>query len=164
MPGTLRYWDGAAWTEHRVASPQSAEPHRRVPGELWFALGATAVMIIGAVGPWVDAVIVSVGGLNGDGIIVLVAGLVAAGPLLYSWTQRPDLLRSVAVWAIVCGLVGSATAIYDIVQIYGADTELFGARIGNPGWGIWASVAGSLTLIVAAASLLAMERRVRGTQ
>ncbi|MDQ0576702.1 DUF2510 domain-containing protein [Agromyces albus] len=40
--GTLRYWDGSAWTEHRAPSAAATEPTADAPGESPYAAAATA--------------------------------------------------------------------------------------------------------------------------
>jgi hypothetical protein len=56
---------------------------------------------------------------------------------------------------MVSGLVGAGTAIYELIQVYRSETELFGEtiRIANPGWGLWLSAVGSLALAVSAMAI-----------
>jgi hypothetical protein len=66
---------------------------------------------------------------------------------------------------MVSGLVGAGTAIYELIQVYRSETELFGEtiRIANPGWGLWLSAVGSLALAVFGDGDLTAQRRVPGS-
>ena len=102
------------------------------PKSLWWAIASAAVAVIGSFGPWAKVLgVISVSGTDGDGWIVIVMALVAAG-LLYL-RQR----RNLGVWPIVVAFIAAAiaagTAIYDWSDLNSiADsTGLVGA-----GWGI----------------------------
>ena len=162
QPNTLRYWDGQQWTEQRA--PNQDKSGRGGPhGEVIFGLVAAALMVIGALGPWVDTVFGSVGGLNGDGWIVLVTALVAGITLGFSAVRQVKSLGPVIVVVILCGLVAGGTSVYDLTQILGSETELFGeeVRIGNPGWGLWLSALASVALLVDGVALFSLDRRKR---
>jgi hypothetical protein len=160
QPNTVRYWDGQQWTDQR-APAKSVRQHR--PPAAIAGLIAAGCMALGAVGPWVDAVFVTVGGLNGDGVIVLIAAIVAAILCAVALTTRNDSLRGLGVGAILCGLIAAATSIYDLTQILGSTTELFGedVRIGNPGWGLWLSAVASVGLFVSGAALIGSRKETQ---
>ena len=65
--------------------------------------------------------------------------------------------RPVVVIGVLLGLAAAATAIYDLSQIYGTETDLFGEslQIASPGWGIWLAAIGGVGLV---ASVIAADR------
>jgi hypothetical protein len=163
QPNTLRYWDGEHWTEQR-APRQSRGRGGGPPGEVIFGFVAAGLMVIGAIGPWVDAFLVTVAGLSGDGWIVLVAAVAALIGLAYASSSKTrGLLGPIAVIVILAGLVAAATSIYDLSQILGTKAELFGEDISvaNPGWGLWLSAGASVALIMAGVALFSLDRRRR---
>jgi Protein of unknown function (DUF2510) len=159
QPHTLRYWDGKGWTEQRA--PNQGSRSGGPPSEVIFGFVAAGLMIIGAIGPWVDAVFVTVGGLNGDGLIVLLAAVAGLMCLAYAGSSKAGLLGPIAVVVMLAGLVGAATSIYDLTQILGTKAELFGEdiTIASPGWGLWLSAGASVALIVAGVTLFSLDRR-----
>lgn len=157
MTDTQRYWDGSQWTEHRA--PGSPDNSRSaLPSEIWFGVGACVLMIVGAAGPWVNAGFITVGGLNGDGLIVLGAAVAGFAGCAFAAQQRQRSPGGAAVWTLLAGLAGAATAIYDLVQIYGEKAELLGetVRIGAPGWGLWLAAAASMALCVSAVTFFSL--------
>ena len=85
------------------------------------------------------------------------AALVALGLRRRSSAKGSD--RPVVIIGVLLGLAAAATALYDLVQIYGTETELFGesVQIASPGWGIWLAALGGVGL---AASLIAARSRL----
>jgi hypothetical protein len=152
QPNTLRYWDGRQWTDQRAPAGNQAA---RRPSAAIVGLVAAGAMALGAIGPWVDAVFVTVGGLNGDGVIVLLLAVVAAAVLGFGATGKTKSFGWLGLLAALCGLVACAVSVYDLSQILGAKTDLFGedVRIGNPGWGLWLSAVASGALVLAGIAL-----------
>jgi len=84
-PGSLRWWDGATWTEQ--TKPANSAPSSEPQASTWsverkVALGSGTIAAIGALGPWatVDTFFgsITVNGSSGDGVIGLVLAAVAA--------------------------------------------------------------------------------------
>src|SRR5262249_36737084 len=80
-----RYWDGSQWTSHfaSVPSTPSAERYDRPP-ELWAAVAATVVMIIGAVGPWATVFGINISGTGSsrDGSLVIILAVISIAMLI----------------------------------------------------------------------------------
>lgn len=128
-----------------TAVPGSSEPRTTAvtislsPETLLGVLAAVA-LIGGSVGPWVVAGIFSVGGTHGDGLITLIAGVVALVPIVIG--RWPGLVLASA-------LVAASVAIYDlsrIIPITGS-TELFSISLG---WGLVLATVASLGLLAVA--------------
>jgi hypothetical protein len=116
----------------------------------WWALVSCGLMVIGALGPWVTVLGLTVGGTEGDGWIVIGAALVAGG--LVIWHDRGPRLWKLAVVGLA-GLVAFGTGAYDWSEIesIAADAEeiegLFDVSV-SVGWGL-------ILCTIAAASLVA---------
>lgn len=152
-PASLRWWNGEHWTEHQASTPPAAVQRAPLPPSYWVALAAAAGIAIGSLGPWVDAVFVSVSGIHGDGKITLVLGLVAAGILL---VDRAGEWRAARVGGILVGLAAAALAAYDVARIENAShTKLFGqqVQVGHPGWGLYLILAAAICLFGASIAL-----------
>jgi hypothetical protein len=103
-------------------------------------------MVLGAIGPWATAFgVFSVAGTEGDGVIVLVAGLVVGGMVLLS--QRRGRGRWTLVVAILAAVVAAATSIYDMANIQNAISNSDG--LVSIGWGLWFDCFASVGAIVA---------------
>lgn len=103
-------------------------------------------MVIGAIGPWATAFgIISLAGTDGDGVFVLIAGLIVGGMALLRY------LKGARVWTLVVALLaaiaGAAISIYDMADIQSAISNSHG--LVSIGWGLWMDVIGSLSAIVA---------------
>jgi hypothetical protein len=117
----------------------------------WWALASCALMIVGALGPWVTVLGLTVGGTEGDGWIVIGAALVAGG--LVIWHDRGPRLWKLAM-AGLAGLVALGTGAYDWSEIDSIATDaeeelegLFDLSV-SVGWGL-------ILCTIAAASLVA---------
>src|SRR5947207_2288690 len=90
----------------------------------WLTLGAAALMIVGALGPWAHAVtmfgtISASGSDAGDGWIVFAMALAGAATLrCFNRFQRVLILAL----PILSGFTGAATAAYDVQNIERAHT------------------------------------------
>lgn len=125
----------------------------------WWAVVSLVLMVVGAFGPWVKVLgVFTINGTDGgrDGWIVIGAAAVAAVLLLiYARARRKWLL----VLPVLAGLVGAATAAYDISDIsrLGSGSVFGGSETFSTGWGIYLALVGSLSLTLA--SLVLMVRR-----
>ncbi len=115
-------------------------PARR-DGIYWWALASAGLIIVGSLGPWAKALggLLSRDGVDGDGIITLICGVLAIGVLI---AEGAGATRSRSLFALCVplGLVSAIVGIVDIRHLIGtqnpAGTELFGkADQIQPGWG-----------------------------
>ena len=112
---------------------------------IWAGISA-GVMVIGAIGPWATALgVFSVAGTDGDGVIVLIAGLIVAGLVLLRTLRRARIWALVV--AVLAAVVGAATSIYDMVNIQDAISNSHG--LVSIGWGLWFDCIGSVSAIAA---------------
>jgi hypothetical protein len=122
-------------------------------------LGAAA-MVIGGFGPWATALgFVSVNGTQGDGWILIAAGVAALAAL---WREGQSRSGGAAlVLAGVAGAIGAAVAITDFTAIQNASQgELFGESFDavDAAWGIYAAMIGSVVLAAAMVGLYFIRR------
>jgi hypothetical protein len=108
-------------------------------------------MAIGALGPWVTVIGISVSGTEGDGWIVLVAALLAAGLLI--WHDRNPRLWKLIV-AALAALAALGTGIYDWSEIEGVageaeELEGFFDLSVSVGWGLVLCTFASVSLAAA---------------
>jgi hypothetical protein len=118
------------------------------PLAFWWAIGASALMIVGGLGPWATALsVIDVSGTHGDGWLVIGAGVLAAAILL---TSPSDAGPIVGILAAIGGLLVGVIDLNDIQSR---------SALVEPAWGIYAVLAGSIALGVASVALLAGRRR-----
>lgn len=171
-PGRERYWDGSAWAvdvrpkgcrEPQPPAAQVARPARApLPAAGWVALGAAALMIIGALGPWKKALggVVTVSGTDGggDGVYVIVMALVLAASVAGHYL-RP------AEWKGIVGALIAAFVVVTAVVDYGDIKS--GARgplrdTITAGWGLWlVGIAGVVAVIASVMLAIAGRRAAR---
>ncbi|PTR24246.1 hypothetical protein C8K36_108262 [Rhodococcus sp. OK519] len=137
-------------------APVTAPKHRPM---LIGALAASVGVIIGSIGPWVTFLGLSVGGTEGDGVITLILGVLAAAALgaLLTRTAPP---RFGLPWAgTAVGAICLLVAIYDMANLSTEDEEFFGKMIGpDIGWGLWLLLLSSIALC-ATATIAAIQMR-----
>jgi len=111
---------------------------------MWVALGAAAATVFGTLLPWVSVLVFSVNGIQtGDGKVVLVCGLLAAGFIAGS-SRRPRLYLGGGVFGLIC----FGTSLYDLVRVFGDRSDFFDESIGaSPGAGLWVALLGSGVLV-----------------
>lgn len=145
-PTSLRYWDGAAWTDQRAPKPAAAAapttnqwPTHRIVA----AVGAGAV-IIGSAMPWVSVTTVfgeiSVNGTEGDGQFTIVGGGIVLVLVFLRWYLAA---------LIVASLTGAAL-IYDYTNVsrnVDIDEEFARASVG---WGLQLATVGAIVAAIAA--------------
>ena len=149
-----RYWSGNEWGQVRAEAIGSPNTRRSVvadqPQVWWVAFIAGAAMIVGGFGPWATALgFVSVNGTQGDGWLVITAGIVA---LLALWSEgRTRQGGGPLGLAGLAGFGGALVAIYTVARLESAQGEFFGERVDivDPAWGLYLAVAASSTLAIA---------------
>jgi peptidoglycan/LPS O-acetylase OafA/YrhL len=164
--GQQRYWDGNQWTDNY--SPAAAAAGPAAAGALaplwWGAPAAVGLLVLGAIGPWATVDIAALGqsasasegGLESDGVITLILGLIGGG-LLGLW--RAQRARWQAIVTAVLGALAVLVAIIDISDVSGTDVGLGGAADVSVGWGLWVTLLGSIVLVVVSGLLVPKSAR-----
>jgi hypothetical protein len=137
---------------------QPPAPPRASSAPPVIAIAGVVLVVIGAFGTWAsvsaDAIgfDVSAGGLDGDGVITLILGLIA-GAVAFVGMRAPATWQAIvlAIAAAVIVLI----AIYDMTQVGDAADGVSGIDV-SIGWGLWATLLGGLVLAADAV------RRFRG--
>lgn len=95
---------------------------RRAAIPFWWALASAGGMVLGAFGPWVTALGISVSGTGGsnDGWLVFAAAAVAVAALVTYWRNAG---RGKAVWCLLAGVGGTVVTIYDRNNVSSAINE-----------------------------------------
>ena len=101
------------------------------------ALVSALVVVAGSLGPWVETVLGSVGGMRGDGAITLSAAVIAGVFAVLSGSRAGG-----AASAGVAILAASASALVGVVDLMNVrnevdDVELFGEQLASAGWGLY---------------------------
>lgn len=125
------------------------EIDQRYNANLIASLAASVGIILGSIGPWGSFMAFTKNGLEGDGIITLVLGVlstVAMFTLFSRGSADGNVIRWVgpAVSVICLGI-----AIYDIMNVSSHTAEFFGETIGiQIGWGLWLVAISSAILFL----------------
>ena len=142
---SLRYWDGAQWTEHRAqATPPPPVQSAGVTSANWpaarlAALGGAAAIIVGSFSPWVTVATafgsISVSGTTdgGDGLVSLAGGAIIA--LLIATSKY--------LAAIIVSVLTGALLLYDLInvnRVIGDGSNEFATA--SVGWGLWLATVG----------------------
>lgn len=124
---------------------------------LWI-LASGVLMLIGAITPWASAFGVTIDGLDGDGAIILVGGIVAVvlGIILMRTARRPRPLWALIV-CVLAGMACAATASYDWASLEGVvgtagltdAEETLLVSVVSVGWGLVLSALASASLLAA---------------
>lgn len=130
---------------------QAGDRLRELPLEYAGAVGATVLMIIGAIGPWAKVLFVSVSGIDGqrDGWIVLVLAILSLIALASVLRGAPA--RKVATGIAVDGLIAGGVAIYDWTDLPQGNA----IATVSPGWGLYLTVFASAALVFCGLKLYA---------
>jgi hypothetical protein len=104
------------------------------------------MMVLGAIGPWATAFgVISVAGTDGDGVIVLLAGLLIGAMVLLRY------LRQGRTWTLVVALLAAVaaalTSIVDMADIQSSISNSHG--LVSIGWGLWVDCIASVSAIAA---------------
>jgi hypothetical protein len=114
---------------------------------LW-VLGSAGLAVIGAFGPWVKALGVSVSGTDGsnDGWLVVGAAVIGGGLFLLTRTAK-----IAGFWALAGGAVGTATAIHDRNAVSHAISTGGGLAqaLVQIGWGLNLAMLASISFAIA---------------
>jgi hypothetical protein len=117
-------------------------------GLQWWVVGSAVLMVIGAFGPWVKVLGLSVGGTDGSNDGWLVVAAAAIGGLL-SYVMRNG--RGGGVWALLAGIAGVAVTLYDRSNVQDAIKSggALGAALAEVGWGLNLALAASASMAIA---------------
>lgn len=121
------------------------------------ALIASVGLVIGSIGPWMSFFAMSRGGMDADGTLTLILGILAAGALFavlnlgLLGARKSNLMMWLSVAAVVAGLLGAIIAVVDIIDITSRTAEIFGETMSpEVGWGLWLVLISALALTVTA--------------
>jgi hypothetical protein len=104
------------------------------------------MMVIGAIGPWATAFgVLSVAGTDGDGVLVLFAGLIVGAMVLLRYLRRSRSWTLVV--ALLAAVAAALTSIVDMANIQNVISNSSG--LVSIGWGLWIDCIASLSAIVA---------------
>jgi hypothetical protein len=123
-----------------------------------WVLCSAALMVVGAFGPWVKALGISVGGTDGSNDGWFVVGAAALGGLLFYLGRG----RSGAVWALLAGVVGTGVTLYDRSNVQNAIDKggVFAQAIVQIGWGLNLALIASISMAIAGAVAWYRQRQV----
>jgi hypothetical protein len=129
----------------RIEKAGRSSTSRSAKLAIW-AVASAGLMVVGALGPWAKALggFVSVSGTDGDGTVVLIAGLVVVGIVAL-------MLRRKRLWMVVISLlaavIGAFTSIYDLANIKSVVDSSSG--MATVGWGLWLDAIASMSAVLA---------------
>ena len=104
-------------------------------------------MFIGAFGPWATVFsVLSVSGTDGDGTIVLIAGLAIGAMLVLHYFAKARLWTLIV--AVIAALIGAATSIYDLADIQNAISNSQYRGLISVGWGLWVDAIASVSAVI----------------
>jgi hypothetical protein len=166
-----RYFDGTQWTGHvfrggQTLVEQPLQPVAPVPiatqapsTRVWTAmvLGGGCLAVIAALMPWarVSLGFISVTqiGVEGDGVITLIAGALAALLGFLSLVGATSSTKAISVIALVLGLAIGGVGVYDFADVSSAEGDIV-----QPGAGLYLTIiAGGLVML---GSIVALKKSV----
>jgi hypothetical protein len=114
-----------------------------------WVFASAALMAVGAFGPWVKVLGISVAGTDGsnDGWLVVAAAAIG-GLLYYLLRSRP----AGGVWALLAGLAGTGVTLYDRSNVQDAINNggPLTSGLAQVGWGLNLALGASISMAVAA--------------
>jgi hypothetical protein len=127
-------------------APGPARDERRSPPSLgWLAVIPLVLMAVGALGPWAENVFATEQGVDGNGWIVVGAGV--AGTILLALHGTRGR-RSPLPWLAALAGAGAAAVVTSDFRDFLDDTLV------SPAWGLYVAFAGSALLVAVSMALL----------
>ncbi len=159
-PVTIVEHDEPRLVEEPIREPRQlpvASRPRSIPVSFWWAVGSLVLMVVGATGPWVKVLGLTISGTDDsrDGWLVLGAAVIGAVLLIGYFFRRR---RWPAVVAIVIGAISGVVAGYDIADTNNVASQ-FGNEVVSTEWGIYLSLVSSISLALASLTLVLRTRR-----
>jgi hypothetical protein len=124
--------------------------------QVW-VLASAGLMLLGAFGPWVKALGISVGGTDGsnDGWLVVAAALVGGLIFLAARTQK-----SAGIWPLLGGIAGVAVTVYDRNHINDVSNgNALASALVQIGWGLNLALIASVSFGIAGLAWLLQGRQ-----
>lgn len=163
VPGPPGAWGGPPPVK------AEASPAAKMLG--WFMVGAAGIVVVGSVLPWIslsgrDASLVEelverqgegLNGLDKDGVLTIILGLVAAVMGVLRATGR--IVRPAAITGAVMGVLTALIAVVDIADVQSVKNDLNVALVQldvAPGIGLWLTLLGGVA--VTAVSVYALRK------
>ena len=112
---------------------------------MWTLIAGLALMVLGSLGPWAKAVLVTDYGTDANGVFVLVAAVVIGASLLVHLRRRRDS------WL---PLVAAAAGAFAAAAIAADFREYVDDSFVGPDWGLYVAFVGSVTTVLVSMSLL----------
>ncbi|RYF56952.1 MAG: hypothetical protein EOO27_16945 [Comamonadaceae bacterium] len=124
------------------------------------AVASSLGIIIGSIGPWATFFAFSSSGTEGDGVVTLILGTIAA-IALFTLMGMGGRARFGLQWvAPVVGLLSLIVAVADIINVTSTSGELFGETVGAQiGWGLWLVAASSVALCIMSIVVAVLARK-----
>jgi hypothetical protein len=122
---------------------------RQQPASFWLAGGGVILMLAGTAGPWITFFGAGMTGASDKGAYLIGTAAIAA---LLLWQHAGDGGRDCALGVIVLGAMSVVVCVWALYDITSAlHGSLFGGdpTAAQPGWGLWLSSFGSLTVVAA---------------
>lgn len=120
----------------------------------YLAYGGAAALVLGSLGPWASVLGFSANGIDGDGFITIILGVLAAVATWETVTRGNAARFKAPVVALVCGALALALMVYELINIYSSSSEFFDTTVrASPGWGAWLTTLGAIALTVGALRL-----------
>lgn len=160
-PGYWKAKDGL-WYAEGVDAPGQPYPFKKTgtkqmlldatsstsaPTMFTAALVGAVVIVVGALLPWVTVSTafgtISVSGTEGDGVITLVCGVIAAALLVLGRGRK-----TAAILAMLVGGLVAAVGLYDLVNVSAAAADVNGLARASAGVGLWVTLVGGATTAV----------------
>lgn len=120
-------------------------------------------MLLGAFGPWVTVLAISVAGTDGsnDGWLVAAAAVIGGG-LCYATRES----KGAGVWALLGGVAGFAVTVYDRGHVQTAINQggAFTKALSHVGWGLNLALAASVSMAFAGLTALIQTRSASPTE
>lgn len=144
-PGVQRWWDGTQWTGAVRADPArqtSADDAPKTTGQKLTVTGivAAACIVLGSFLPWATVsglVSGSVNGIDGDGVLTMVIGVILGVLCLTQYSRRDGWRTAVAAAVIVGAVSAIAIAGAAIANVKGVADEAGPLASVSPGVGLY---------------------------